>query len=545
MKDTSVVFDEAASRADKRPRFVLYFQDLGFRFSSYKKASEPEWWDIITEVSGTSGQVRPNEGVADISGVTVKVMDDTRFHQFAPLVRREERVKLYGGFASIPDDDAQVLITGLVEDIYEDVAGGEWTIRINDLNFYKIASAFRSFGKSTLDGDHAAGDVTITVLSTDGTADGDSAFHDPGDSPTNGYLLIDDEIIPYTALGGGGVTFTGCTRGQHTEAGGSEAASHSDGAQVHELFRLYGNPVDLYLSMLTSTGTGLNGAYDLWESDQGLGIDDSVIDIDKFEEERDRFLPSDNFQFFLKEEISQVKSWSEKQIFRVINAYPIVTGAGKISFRLYNPPFDSDPDELNYHDVESISQQRRGLKEIINNTVVHYDKNIVSGSFQTKRYDLQSDSINDHGLSRSWKCESDGLYSLYQADSIIDRNITRMFNRYKNGVASFVAKIFFSKFKWDPGEIIKVTLSYLVDWAKGTRGVDERLMEVVTIRPNMLKGEIDCEIWDTGLSGKYGIICPNSYPTYADATNYQKQWGYVCETATEEMPDGDPPTLIM
>jgi len=544
VKSTSHVFDEAASRRGRVPRFILDFTDLGIELISWRDPDNPDRWDLIEKVPSWTGSVRPNEGRADVSGVTVTVIGDERFHQLLPLIKKEEHVQLLGGFEGIPETDFTSLITGLVEDC-EESDHGLWKIKINDLRYYKIAQVMRSFGATHLDGAIAAGDAIIAVDSTDGSIIGDKGFHDPagaGDGLTYA-LLIDDEILVPTGYTAN--SFTGCARGQYGVAGGSAASTHDDGAQVRELIIIEDNPVNLFLKLMCSTGAGTNGDYDVWESDQGLGVDQSLIDIEKYERERNRFIPTDTLRFVLKEPIDDFKSWSEGQIFRVMNAYPVVSGDGAISLVLYHMPFAEDPDEFTESHFTRFSGWSRGLKEVVNNAHVKYDKSVIDGEYKLQRFDLEASSINRHGLSKAWKLESDGLYSDLQAEAIVERLITRMFLRYADGPVSFRARIDFGLFRWDPGDIVSVTLDFLTDIARGARGVAADLMEIVRVRPDPDRGEIDIEVLDSRLEGKGGMIAPNGWPTYADADEEERKWAYICNTATELMPNGDPPTLII
>lgn len=543
MGETTNIFDEAAARADARPRFIMSFDELPtVELTSFpSEAGTKERWDIIKKVGAFSGTVKPDEGSSDTSSLTVKIIDDERFHQVVPLLVRNSQVQLRGGYRNILEDDFTVLITGLLEEPVLDPSLGEWTLRINDLKYFKINTVFRTFGKSHLNGAIAAGDATITVNSTDGAASGDQAFHDPA-NPLSGWLLIEDEIISFAVKNA--TQFTGCGRGQLAICGGSAAVSHADNKEVRELFLIVGNPIDIILGMLTSTGTGTNGAYDVWEADQGLGIDVSLIDVAKFEEERDRFLPTDLYRFLLKKP-EQAKQFLEQQIHRTINSYPTTTGEGILSFRLYNPPWAYDPATMTEEDMIEIKKWERGLNELINNTHISWDYSITTGDYMSQRYDLQAESINDHGLSRTWEMKSKGLYSDLQADSLISNRVYRMFTRYKNGPVSFTSRVFFEKFAWDPGDIIAVTHPRLPDIARGTRGIDNEWMEVVSMRPDMEVGSMDIKVMDTRLAGRYGIITPNNYPDYLNATDEQrKHGGFICNAA-EEMPNGDDPYLII
>jgi len=543
MGETTAIFDEAASRADQRPRFILTFADLPtIELTSFPStAGSKERWGIISKVGSFTGTVKPDEGRSDVSSVTVKVMDDDRFHQIVPLLVRNSQVQLKGGYRNILETDYTVLMTGLLEEPVLDPSLGEWTLRINDLKYFKLNSVFRTFGKTHLNGAIAAGDAVITVDSTNGSVSGDQAFHDPS-KPCSGYLLIEDEIIAYT--GWNATQFTGCSRGQLPYCGGSAASAHDDDKEVRELLIIYDNPVDIILKMLTSTGTGTNGAYDAWEADQGLGIDVDMVDVAAFEQERDRFLSTDMYLFVLKKP-EKCKEFLEKEIHRTINSYPTVTGEGLLSFRLYNPPWAYQPDVLDEDNIAELKKWERGLNDLINNIHFSWDYDVVKGEYMSQRYDLHADSINKHGLSSTWEMQSRGLYSVFQADSLISARAYRMFTRYKDGPVSFEAKVFFGEFSADPGDIRSVTHPGLPDMARGVKGVANTWMEIVSMRPDMAKGAIDLKMMDTRLAGRFCIITPNTYPSYAAATDDQRRHGgFICNAA-EQMPNGDDPYLII
>lgn len=75
------------------------------------------------------------------------------------------------------------------------------------------------FASTTLNGNITASDTTITVDST-------------VDFPERGLIKIDNEWIDYT--GKTATTFTGCSRGKR----GTEAASHTDGTEVNNKYRV-------------------------------------------------------------------------------------------------------------------------------------------------------------------------------------------------------------------------------------------------------------------------------------------------------------------
>lgn len=541
MKSVGAHYEEASRRKDIQPRFLLVFDGLSIRLTNYESAVATDW-PLIKEVGSFSGSIYPDEGRADVGACSVKIIDDERFHQLLPNLPREKRVTLYGGFHNVAEADWLVLMSGLIQDLDLDGSLGEWTLSLNDLQLYRVKDCFRKFGKTKLNGAHADGAVTFNVDSTDGSATGDFAFHDPADADCNGWFLCDGEICSYSGMTP--TSFTGVTRGQLIVAGGAEAKAHSNDAAIQELFVLIGNPIDILLQLYTSTGTGLNGPYDVWEAEQGLGIDDALIDVATFESIRDTWLIGETYRFVLKAPID-VKKWTEEQIFKPANAYPLVTGAGLMSVRLYNPPFGYQPAVVDINNVFQIRGWTRGLERLINNTVFSYDYDVVAGEYRAYQYDLEAVSINKHGLSPTYKCECQGLYSDLSAETIVDRRITRIWFRYADGCPSFAARVRFDAVIWDAGDIVSVTLPKLPDILLGTRGVADQWMEVTSWRPAPEEGAVDCEIWDTRIAGRFGGIAPNATPDYSLATDAEKNYCFISDQVTGLMPNGDPPYLIL
>jgi len=548
MKNTTTVFDQAAGRRQRKPRFSLTFTRVelnGLTLISWRDDATPERWPLIEKVSSQSGSIKPNEGSAEVSGMSVSILDDERFHQVAPWIYREDQVQLRGGYEGVLESDWPVLFTGLVADLQLDATLGVWELSLNGLNFYKIASAFRSFGKTHLRG---AINSIVTSIPVDSTGPGtlvagDLDFKNPAVSPSpcNGWLMIDDEIIRYTSTTG--LTFNGCSRGQLQQCGGSIGAAHSDKAEVKELFVLEGNPVDLVLSILTTTGGGFNGAYDLWDSDQGLGIPIAKVDIAEFELQRNRFtlIP---YRFVLKEGVKDVKKFIEEQICKTINAYPLVTGAGQLSIHIYSAPFGQ---VLTIEDdtINEIVNWKRGLGEIINYIIFKYDKSVSDDNYHSIEYWLDA-SAGVNGLSKSFTIEMDGIWTDLGAPNFCARRAVKIFQRYAKGAVSFGARVSFDKFKVDPADIIAVTHARLPDIGRGVRGVAHEWMEVISTKPDLMRGEVELEITDTHMDeGKAGVITPDNFLDYMSETDEHRKWGFICDTFTHLMPNGDPPSLII
>ena len=97
---------------------------------------------------------------------------------------------------------------------------------------------------------------------------------------------------------------------------------------------LSGNPINIMLQVLTSTGAGTNGDYDILAAANGLGIDEDFINISSIESVRDRWFPgpSVTMSFTINKRV-QAKKWLETEIYKILNVYPTIDANGKFNIR--------------------------------------------------------------------------------------------------------------------------------------------------------------------------------------------------------------------
>ena len=105
---------------------------------------------------------------------------------------------------------------------------------------------------------------------------------------------------------------------------------------------IQGNPINIVLAILTSTGEGTNGDYDWYSSSVGLGIDTDYINVAAIEAVRDDWYPGDsNYMKFTITERESAKDWLQREIFKVLNIYPVVDGDGRFNLKPVKPPIAS------------------------------------------------------------------------------------------------------------------------------------------------------------------------------------------------------------
>jgi hypothetical protein len=96
------------------------------------------------------------------------------------------------------------------------------------------------------------------------------------------------------------------------------------------------NPVTAALRVLTSTGLGTNGPYDVLIAEDGLAVPQALVDVAGLERLRDTEFPAETYDFKITEPVDG-KGVLEEEIWRTLNAYPWVAQDGKYSARRYRP----------------------------------------------------------------------------------------------------------------------------------------------------------------------------------------------------------------
>lgn len=96
-----------------------------------------------------------------------------------------------------------------------------------------------------------------------------------------------------------------------------------------------GLPLLIALRVMLSTGTGTNGPYDVLAAENGLGIPQAFIDVAGFEAASAGGTTQGYCFRITGPEIA--KTWLEQEIFKTLNAYPLVRQDGSITIKLYTP----------------------------------------------------------------------------------------------------------------------------------------------------------------------------------------------------------------
>ena len=269
-----------------------------------------------------------------------------------------------------------------------------------------------------------------------------------------------------------------------------------------------GNPINIILSILTSTGAGTNGDYDWRAEGEGLGIDEDYVDVAGLETIRDRHYPGDSN--YLKIKIADKikgKDLIENEILKVINAYPKIDAQGRYSIIPFKPPVSSATfqsfDEDNIIGVPNYDTNFNAMR---NEIEFFYDYDPVDDEFDTQVYYADATSINARGEGPDQiTIESKGLHTSLAPGSlssrtadIIARRKTVAFARWSVPPSKISFNCFFSQWLSEAGDIVPITHRLLPNLSTGTRGLTETNMEIVSTSVDWAKGKVTVNLLDTG-----------------------------------------------
>ena len=520
-------YQVALGRRSFTPAYIVIFDGITTRYSNVDITSPlGPTDDYVGNIGGSGAQLTIDEGKSSLSNFSFELLDKNNdITKLAfQYVLANRVVTVYAGMRGLEESAFCILFTGRVLNYRLASDNVTWQFECVSLLKEEKVNIFTALAKLTLG--CGAGDGTLYVNST-------SAFP----SATGGicHLRIADEIISYT--GTTATSFTGCLRGQLS----SLAVTHSLGDEVKNFIVIQDHPLNIALRILTSTGLGTNGAYDTLPACAGLGIDKDSIDIQTFEQERDRWLGGWVFRFEEWEK-GEAKAFLESEIYQVCNAYPVVKNDGTISIKVYSPPLPTTIAGEVTDDVLVGAPTFEGNvfdRYFFNEFDLQLDWDWQQSEFLTR--DLFEDSTSQvlYGQVKTKEVSSRGLRSSLMNSARIQRIATRFLQRFSKPSPIIGAKAFYSTRLLQVGDVVPFTSTHLPNLQSGRMGVAGKLYEVIQIDPLYLEGTQKYTLLDTGYSygRRYGAISPSSkspinFPVFSAASAVQKNYCFISQRAT-------------
>ncbi len=524
MQQTSTAYGRALAQDAKAPIYLVAFDGITVRFSTgpvLNPLAETRKYLRIPEGAGM--QITPDEGRASIGGLTVGILDvDGYVTNLAFLYQMANRVvTVKQGFQGMSEAAYSTVFKGRVLNYTLDADNSFWKFSISDFQRDTKQDIFTALTKTTAP--VGIGDATISVSNTAQFATATAGQF---------YFRIDDEVISYTGVTS--TTFTGCVRGEL----GTAAAVHNADTQTANLVVLEGNPLTLALQILTSTGLGTNGTYDVLPASCGLAIPEDQVNVVKFETERDRWTTGIVFKFE-EEDRTEGKRFLEEQIYRLIPGYPVTGNDGRLGFKVAGPPLPTSiSNPLN---DDNIVQRPSFMGNVLdryffNELDLGYDYNFLTKTFAQRVLFEDAPSQETFDTVKTKTIDSRGMRTATTGITRINNFGLRFLKRYAIPSPIIAARGFFSTRLIEVGDIIPLSSTKLPNLATGKIGVESQLMEVIQADPLYPSGAVQYSLLNTpyAYGRRYGAISPTTrapvnFPNYLAATAAQRGYAFISQ----------------
>lgn len=355
---------------------------------------------------------------------------------------------------------------------------------------------------TALDGDVASGDTSLALIDSTGW-------------PTSGMLRIDDEYIVFT--GRSGNILTGLSRGDLS----SLAADHDDGAPAFLVYQSGDiNPITWLLQILVSPGGG--SAYDVL--DDGLGIDQSKIDIAGFEQIRTDFFDLELFRFY-SHDIGKASTYIQDEILKATNMRLFsqdgkIKGAVLDQINIGGTPPVVDEDTIMGFPGWSITSDT-----IVNKVIINYGYSEGEDKFSRTVIATNDDSIATFGEKDAIEMSFKGIKTDLNGQTIAQNRADRLLARLSTPQSQITVSTQFDKSNLNFGETVNLVHRYLPQPGGGL-GLNSQL-EVISRAVDFGAGKADYKLAYTSYANlRIGLIAPSSQiDSIVDQSTFDLQAG--------------------
>lgn len=230
--------------------------------------------------------------------------------------------------------------------------------------------------------------------------------------PTSGFLKVDDEFVSYAGVDLVNNRFTGVIRGELN----SVPAEHDANTDCVLVETAVGNPLDIILQILISGGGG--GSYDVLQD--GLGIGESLIDIDEIEALRDELFSDIEYEVSLYDIPSALK-YIEEQLLTPNNLRLTTSRQSKITLAILNKArFVEESDVIDEDTITKFPKWTLDGNKVTNVIEVNWDFNEGTGMYEGRSVYTDNDSIAEYDEQTPLKFSFKGIKSDLDGQAVVD-----------------------------------------------------------------------------------------------------------------------------
>lgn len=252
----------------------------------------------------------------------------------------------------------------------------------------------------------------------------------------------------------------------------------------------------------------------------GLGMSPLDVDIDQFEQIKDKYVSLDTMKIYVRDTI-EAKDFIEKELLLPVACYNLPRKAKSSVGYTAEPLPGTDTVVLNESNIKNPSKvivRRSVAKNFFNTILYQFDEQVLYEKFSTAVVSIESGSVDRIPVgAKTLEIKSKGLRSSLGGVATSSTSGRRKLSRYGYG-AEYIENIevlFSTGFSVEIGDVVLLdsTNMSMVNSKTGDRTAFQRLYEVSNKSIDVKTGAIKLSLVDTRFSNsnRYGTISPASY----------------------------------
>lgn len=251
----------------------------------------------------------------------------------------------------------------------------------------------------------------------------------------------------------------------------------------------------------------------------GLALINDEVDIEEHTRLQDLFLSAFEYDFYLKDTITDARKFLEQEVYSPVAAFSIPRKS-RCSIGYHIGPLPGQDikvfDETNVKEPGKMKMTRSTNRQFFNEIVYKFDESVLTDDFLSGIITISELSkAQIRGYNKPLNINSKGLRSSLDGVNTAVSQSNRRLNRYQYGaeVLSF-GTLFADGFNLEIGDIVWIDGSELKipDIKSATKGMAGRYFFVQNKTLNIKTGDVQFDCIDTNFSsnGRYGLMSPSS-----------------------------------
>lgn len=369
-----------------------------------------------------------------------------------------------------------------------------------------------------------------------------------GNLVTNGNFIYSCQSAGTAApLGGpvgtgvnGGQTFTGVTCLTVNNNGEPIAQTHQAGATVENYVLYQGNPIDLILQIILSTGTGTNHAttgtnYDVLPFGQGIGVPFANVNITNIVNNVRGQIADHVFYGFFTAQAQGLK-FIQENILPQILCFMYTNTNGLVDLNLAYPAGSLDSIILDQTNIVGNPQFKSNLQTggyFYNDIDVSYDYQPIGDFYANENVAIDGVSFTNYREDSKLSILSKMIATYFKGFAIVLRMQSIYLSFFKNPPPVIQCKTFDAMTLLNPGSLVYLNHPNIPNYQTGKRG-GNFLCVVINAAPDYFDGAMNVTLLGVGFyqRKKYARWTPTSnrnggqFPDYGNATSVQRRYGF-------------------